>query len=150
MTIPPFDENGNLPLGIHYCTWDEFIARFETTPQRTRLLQGLKKAMEHLQAAGCRTIYINGSFVTDKLDPNDFDACWDSNGVEIDYLRDNAPELLNYYDRRLEQKVKYRGELFPSEMLADEAGMTFLELFQLDKEDNRKGIIAIDLIRWEV
>jgi hypothetical protein len=31
--------------------------------------------MEHLRAAGCRTIYINGSFVTDKLNPNDFDAC---------------------------------------------------------------------------
>jgi hypothetical protein len=62
MAIPPFDENGNLPLGIYDCTWTEFIARFETTPQRTRLIQGLKKAMKHLQNAGCRTIYINGSF----------------------------------------------------------------------------------------
>lgn len=150
MTIPPFDENGNLPPGIHYCTWDEFIDRFETTPRRVRLIRGLIKAMKHLQAAGCRTFYINGSFVTDKLDPGDFDACWDIDGVDIDYLRANAPTLLNYYDRRLEQKIKYKGEIFPSEMIADEIGRSFFEIFQVDQEENRKGIIAIDLMRWEL
>jgi hypothetical protein len=56
MTIPPFDDQGNLPPGIHFCTWDEFIARFDTTAKRSRLIEGLKKAMEHFRAAGCRTI----------------------------------------------------------------------------------------------
>ncbi|MEQ9368777.1 MAG: hypothetical protein RIG63_07040 [Coleofasciculus chthonoplastes F3-SA18-01] len=149
MTIPPFDDQGNLPPGIHFCTWDEFIARFDTTAKRSRLIEGLKKAMEHFRAAGCRTIYINGSFVTDKLNPNDFDACWDAEGVDIDYLRMNAPTLLNLYDQRAAQKSKYRGEFFPSELLADDTGLTFLELFQFDKRKNRKGIIAIDLLRWE-
>lgn len=149
MTIPPFDDNGNLPPGIHFCTWDEFLDRFDTTVQRKRLIEGLKKAMEHLRAAGCRIIYINGSFVTDKLNPNDFDACWDAEGVDIDYLRTNAPTLLNFSDKRAAQKSKYRGELFPSELIADEKELTFIELFQLDKRQNRKGIIAIDLARWE-
>jgi hypothetical protein len=149
MTIPPFDDNGNLPAGIDFCTWDEFLARFDTTVQRSRLIEGLKNAMEYLRAAGCRTIYINGSFVTDKLNPNDFDACWDAEGVDINYLRTNAPTLLYLYDKRAAQKAKYRGELFPSELLADETGMTFLDLFQLDKKQNRKGIISIDLVRWE-
>jgi hypothetical protein len=149
MTIPPFDDNGNLPPGIHFCTWDEFLDRFDTTVQRKWLIEGLKKAMEHLRAAGCRIIYINGSFVTDKLNPKDFDACWDAEGVDIDYLRTNAPTLLNFSDKRAAQKSKYRGELFPSELIADEKELTFIELFQLDKRQNRKGIIAIDLVRWE-
>ncbi len=149
MTIPPFDDVGNLPPGTHFCTWDEFLDRFDTTVQRKRLIEGLKKAIEHLRAAGCRTIYINGSFVTDKLNPNDFDACWDAEGVDIDYLKNNAPTLLNFSDKRAAQKSKYRGELFPSELIADEKELTFIELFQLDKRQNRKGIIAIDLVRWE-
>lgn len=57
--------------------------------------------------------------------------------------------ILNLYDQRAAQKSKYKGELFPSELLADDTGLTFLELFQLDKRKNRKGIIAIDLLRWE-
>lgn len=148
MTIPPFENNGNLPPGIHYCTWDEFVARFETTPLRSRLIQGLLKAMEQLKAAGCRIIYINGSFVTQKPEPNDFDACWESDGVNIEYLRNNAPLLINYYERRTELKFKYKGDIFPAEMQAEETGLSFLELFQLDRKQNRKGIIAIDLTRW--
>jgi hypothetical protein len=149
MTIPVFDEFGNLPPGIHFCTWDEFLERFATTPQRVRLSDGLKRAMEQLKAAGTRTIYINGSFVTQKPIPGDFDACWDADGVDIDYLRTNVPTLLDLTDRRAAQKAKYGGELFPSEWIVDEAGTTALDLFQVDSHQNRQGIIAIDLVRWE-
>mgnify|MGYP000535921932 CR=1 FL=1 len=145
MSIPDFDQFGNLPPGIYFCAWEEFIDRFETTPQRSRLIQGLTQAMLILKTAGCRTIYINGSFVTNKAKPNDFDACWDVDGVDIDYLKTNAPKLLNCID----QKAKYKGELFPSEWVVDELGTQAIELFQVDKKQNRKGIIAIDLIRWE-
>lgn len=76
--IPEFDENGNLPPGVYWATWEEFKEQFGTTPRRSLLIEGLKTAMEQLKAAGCRTIYINGSFVTSKPNPNDFDACWDA------------------------------------------------------------------------
>ena len=69
-------------------------------------MRGLRMAMEQLKAGGCRTIYINGSFVTIKPDPGDFDACWDSEDVDYDYLRKNAPRLLNHLDRSA-QKSKY-------------------------------------------
>lgn len=149
MTIPAFDSLGNLPSGIHYCSWNDFINRFETTPRRRRLIDGLTKAMTHLKNAGCLTVYINGSFVTDKLNPNDFDACWDSEGVDFNYLKINAPELLNFSDRRMAQKAKYYGELFPSELIINEEGNTALDLFQVDINQNRKGIVAIDLKEWQ-
>jgi len=104
-------------------------------------------AMEQLKAAGCRTIYINGSFVTIKADPGDFDACWDREEVDIDYLRIHAPKLLNHYDRT-GQKAKYKGEIFPSDQPIGNYGIDSFELFQRDRKQNKKGIIAIDLVRW--
>ncbi|KKD39161.1 MAG: hypothetical protein WAN66_22690 [Limnoraphis robusta] len=55
--IPNFDENGNLPPGVHFCEWEEFVERFGTNDLRLRLMSGLRKAMEQLKIAGCRTIY---------------------------------------------------------------------------------------------
>ncbi|RUT08231.1 hypothetical protein DSM106972_013990 [Dulcicalothrix desertica PCC 7102] len=97
--IPDFDENGNLPPGVHFCEWDEFVDRFGYNDGRALLITGLQMAMEQLQAAGCRTIYLNGSFVTIKPDPVDFDACYDRETVDFNYLRMYAPRLLNFYDR---------------------------------------------------
>ena len=39
-------------------------------------MAGLGAALENLKNAGCGTVYINGSFVTNKVVPNDYDACW--------------------------------------------------------------------------
>lgn len=103
--------------------------------------------MEQLQAAGCRTIYINGSFVTNNPNPSDFDACWDREDVDIDFLRENAATLLKIYDRAA-QKAKYRGEVFPSDQPVDD-GIMSIDFFQRDRKQNLKGIIAIDLSRWE-
>lgn len=145
--IPEFDENGNLPPGVHFCEWEEFVDRFGTTDLRLRLMRGLQMAMQQLKAAGCRTIYINGSFVTSKSDPGDFDACWDWEDVDINYLRREAPKLLNFYDRA-GQKSKYKGEIFRADQPVGDYGLISLEFFQRDRNLNAKGIIAIDLLRW--
>ena len=145
--IPDFDENGKLPPGIHFCTWEEFTDRFGTTLRRLRLINGLKLAMEQLQTAGCQFIYINGSFVTEKLNPGDFDACWDANGIDIHYLESLAPVLYNP-QRTAQQKAKYGGEFFRSDLPADSYGTSYLDFFQFDTRTNTiKGIIAIDLSR---
>lgn len=148
--IPEFDENGNLPPGVHWATWEEFVERFGTTQRRLRMIQGLLLAMEQLKAAGCPTIYIDGSFVTRKQNPGDFDACWEDSGVDINYLASIAPTLYKFAQKRAEQKAIYRGEIFPSNYPANSYGTTYLDFFQFDtRTDTRKGIIAIDLVRWE-
>jgi hypothetical protein len=58
--------------------------------------------------AGCRRVYIDGSFVTAKNGPNDFDACWEADGVNPDLL---DPTLLTWRDHRAAQKAKFGGEL---------------------------------------
>jgi hypothetical protein len=141
--IPPFDAIGNLPPGVHWATWQEFVGRFGETPHRRRLLAGLKAALDSMQVAGCRTVYIDGSFVTAKDVPNDFDACWDIDGVDPALL---DPILLTFNYGRAAQKAQYLGELFPAQFDEGGSGTTFLEFFQIDKESgNSKGIIAINL-----
>ena len=106
-------------------------------------MEGLRAALENLKRAGCRTAYIDGSFVTSKEVPNDFDGCWEEAGVDPFAL---DPVLLTFDPGRASQKAKYMGELFPASTIASGDGFSFLEFFQTDKETGRsKGIVAIDL-----
>ncbi|MEH2055922.1 MAG: hypothetical protein V7K97_07105 [Nostoc sp.] len=148
--IPEFDESGILPSGVHWAEWSEFQEIFVTSLTRQRMIDRLELAMTQLKAAGCRTIYIDGSFVTSKQKPGDFDACWEDNGVDINYLESIAPTLFNFALRRAEQKIKYKGEIFPSNYPANDSGTAYIDFFQFDTRTNtRKGIIAIDLQRWK-
>jgi hypothetical protein len=99
-----------------------------------------------LGAAGCRRIYLNGSFVTDKRQPGDIDVAWDPDGVDVECLLGLEPVFGEFADRRAAQKAKFGCEFFPSSFVADLVGNTFLEFFQIDKDtEQRKGIIALDL-----
>ncbi len=91
---------------------------------------------------------VDGSFVTAKSIPNDFDGCWSTEGVDFDLLNLIDPILLTFGNGRAAQKAKYLGELFPADTTEFGTGRTFLEFFQIDKETgDQKGIIAIDLRR---
>ncbi|HEY5377248.1 MAG TPA: hypothetical protein VIK01_26395, partial [Polyangiaceae bacterium] len=81
--LPAFETHGNLPPGIHYAGWAEFSTRFGvSTEQRRYLISGLENGLRDLQSAGCALVFVDGSFVTVKASPNDFDACWDIRGVD--------------------------------------------------------------------
>ena len=140
--IPKFNSDGNLPPGVHWANWQEFAYCFGKTPHRQRLLRGLKSALDSLSKAGCQVVYIDGSFVTKKENPNDFDGCWDIKGVDPELL---DPILLNLDNKREKQKAKYQGELFPASGKADVTGKTYLDFFQIDRNGNPKGIVAINL-----
>ena len=91
-------------------------------------------ALDSLSRAGCQTVYIDGSFVTDKEVPNDFDACWEETGVAPELL---DPVLLRFDAGRAAQKARYLGELFPASIGATADGMSFREFFQTDRETGR-------------
>ncbi len=141
--IPPFDAEGNLPIGVHVATWDELVRRYGWNERRKILLDGLRRALDDLRAAGCVRAYVDGSFITSHPAPNDYDGCWEPAGVD---LRRLDPTLYDFANERRAQKRKYGGELFPASFIADAAGFTFFELFQLVRgTEGRKGIVAIDL-----
>ena len=139
--IPPFDSRtGYLPPGIHDGTWSEVKTRFGGNPHRRRLIAGLRRVLRHLGQAGCGSILLNGSFVTNKPAPNDYDAAWEPAHVDPDRL---DPVLLDFSNGRAAMKRKYGGELFPAGGRAI-ADMTFRDLFQRDRDGARKGIVRID------
>jgi hypothetical protein len=144
--LPPFEPSGNLPEGVHSAFWPEFLERFGTTRRRRYLLVGLRAALSALQTAGCRYVYINGSFVTAKLSPGDYDACWDTAGVALHRL-DRV--FLAFDHGRAAQKAKYRGEFFPAHLTEGGSGATFLDFFQTDRDTGqRKGIVRLDLLEF--
>ena len=137
LMLPPFDENGNLPPGVYLATLAEIETRFATTPHRKKLFIGLIAVAENLKAANCKTLYLNGSFITNKEEPGDYDACWEP--LDVDQNLD--PVLLK---DRTARKTKYLGDIYPRiPELAQ--GLDHFKSWQLDRDDNVKGIIVIDL-----
>lgn len=148
VVLPALTIDGLLPPGIHLAEWDEVYAAFGTTPHRRRLLDGFRRAINALKSAGCKKAYLDGSFVTSKDKPGDFDGCWEETDVDPSLL---DPILLTFVNGRIAQKIKFGGELFPAGFVADPTtGSIFIDFFQIHKETGAaKGIIAIDLERLQ-
>ena len=76
MPIPPFNQHGLLPPGIHPATLEEVVQKFGFSSKRQDLIErGLKPVVERLKALGVREVYLNGSFTTSKPSPGDIDGC---------------------------------------------------------------------------
>lgn len=140
--LPPFDQlTGRLPEGEHEAEWEELVDRLGWNRRRRQLLDGLAAAIEALATAGCRRVWLNGSFVTSKEEPGDFDACWDTDGVDLDAL---DPVILDLSAGRAAQKSRYGGELFPN-VIEAESGLVFAEFFQNERDTGRKGIVVLKI-----
>lgn len=141
--IPQLNADGLLPYGIHPATLEEVTERFGGNERRRGLLKGLREALTLLRAAGCRRVFIDGSFVTSKQHPNDIDVCWDISGVDPDAL---DPVFFDFENGRAAQKARFRAEFFPAQVPEGVTGKTFLEFFQVDKQTGEpKGIIELEL-----
>jgi hypothetical protein len=144
--VPDFVDIGGpwmvLPPGVHDATLEEIEVRFATSDHRKRIFAGFRNGLTALRKAGCRKIYLDGSFVTEKPVPGDFDACWDPIGVD-DAKLDSV--FLDFSDGRKNQKKRFYGEFFPASVLADGTHI-FLDFFQTDRHTGKvKGIICINL-----
>lgn len=135
--IPEFNTSGNLPSGVHWTKWEVFIKRYGYSSHRIKLISGLKLGISNLKDVGCKVIYIDGSFITSKERPNDFDVCYEESDINSSLLKVKYPELIDFKNKRKSQKDKYFGEFFP---------MDLFDFFQRDKITNElKGIIGIKL-----
>jgi hypothetical protein len=107
-----------------------------------RQLHGLAQAALSLREAGCTRLYVDGSFVTSKEEPGDFDACWDEDGVDRGRL-DGV--ILDLTEKRAAQQAKFGGALFPAHLFDQGSGMTILESYQIDPISHQpKGIVMLN------
>lgn len=143
--IPAWLPNGDLPPGVHFATWRDLQQRLAFHPRRRVLLEGFRRGCAALRSAKCRLVYLDGSFVTAKEQPGDFDACWDITGVDEAAV---DPVFWDFSLGRAAQKRRFFGEFFPAQFPEGATGRAFVEFFQVNKETgSAKGILAIRLAR---
>lgn len=86
--------------------------------------------------------WLDGSFVTAKENPSDFDIAWDTTGVKGDLLH---PVLLDVRPPRHAQHARYGGDVIPN-VLEHGSGMPFLDFFQQNPITGEpRGIVQINL-----
>ena len=132
--IPAFNENGYLPAGIHHATVQEVRERFGTgSEQREAQAQSLEWLIPLCRRAGITRLLINGSFVTDRLEPNDVDCVllqgpgYRANSAASAELRVGLPFL----EIKIVGEVDYR---FFAETV-----------FGTDRDWTPKGVIEVEL-----
>jgi len=73
--IPPFNESGFLPPGVHRAALAEVEERFGRGSEIRRVqMDSVRWMAELAKRAGVERIILNGSFVTDIMEPNDVDC----------------------------------------------------------------------------
>ena len=102
-------------------------------------MKGLREVARHLKRAGVRRLYVNGSFVTDKPHPNDFDGCYPAEEADMHLL-----ETPLYTHNREDMKARYGGEVFPDVYIPGR-GRDPLVFFQSTRAGEPKGIVVLDL-----
>ncbi len=136
-------DDSYMPAGVYDATWTEVVVKFGFSYKRQQLLPGLKAACLALRIAGAAHLYLDGSFVSNKKNPGDWDACFPMQGVDPALL---DPVLLDYRNDRAAQKAKYKGETFLADHSSGMLGPPYLQFFQKNKKTGApKGIVRLDL-----
>ena len=140
--IPDFDAaTGYLPAGEHVADWNEVSDRFAWNAHRLHLLSGLRRLAAALRDAGCGLFLVDGSFVTRKEFPGDFDACCDFTGMSaITLMR------LRLMASKEIMKAEYYGEVYAyARSVPSDERYSFREFFQRDVDDIPKGLVHLNL-----
>ena len=139
--IPDFDLHGNLPPGVHPATIDEVVERFGgPSLSRRKRTEALCEFYDFARPFTVR-LYVDGSYVTQKLSPNDVDialvltSTFQYETTEGGRLRD-----------RLKLKRRDRLDVFPYIDRRDERECWERVLgWMSDRELNPKGIICVEV-----
>lgn len=137
----PYTKTGTLTPGIHTLSLADFKSQFgSATAIRRELYFKLWEGLKNLKASRVMNVYLDGSYVTDKKDPNDIDGCWDAHkDVNVAVL---DPVFLDFANRDL-MRDKYGVDFFLSQTIEGKSGEPFTAFFQTDRDGVPKGIVHI-------
>jgi len=141
--IPDFREDGYLPEGLHLATEAEVIFRFGTsTNQRRRLALQLRRWIELARSVAAKRLFVDGSFVTVKPEPNDVDAVIWLAGDFVDRVSRGDIEAIELETMLLTRRPE---EIFAAEDQRD--WDDWVEFFSRTREldGRRKGIVEVEL-----
>lgn len=123
--------------------WGQFVANFAWNNRRRFLIGGMRRALLNLQSAGCSAAIVDGSFVSRKEEPEDYDLAFDPVGVNGGLV---DPVLRRHDDQRKSMKAKYFGDVFPWGTVAcATTRLIYRDFFQRDRSGVAKGVVLLDV-----
>ena len=143
MALPNFNENGDLPAGVHKAPLGEVIDRFGSWPPRRRsVVERLKRI--HLIALGTghmARFIVFGSFVTNKPEPNDVDIFI---LMEDDFDTGKLPSETRLLFDHAAAQAHFGASVFWVRRLAAFAGeQETIEYWQIKRDGSQRGIVEI-------
>jgi hypothetical protein len=148
MPIPPLNQDGLLPVGVHECTLAEMKTQFgvfQRSDRRSRLVAQLETFLSEAARTGLVvSVLVDGSFVTATPEPNDIDLI-----VIVSASYDFAAEItMAAYNVLSKQRVRRR---FGFDLLLAREGSPearrWVEFFQQVRlaPGKQKGILKVRL-----
>lgn len=143
MALPDFNDAGDLPPGIHQATLGEVVERFGTTAAKRRVLALRLERIYQLavETGHVARFIVFGSFITDKLEPNDVDVfILMENSFEFDQLVGETRLLFEHGTAQ----THFGCSLFWVRRLAALDGeQATIEHWQIKRNRELRGIIEI-------
>src|SRR6266487_4179135 len=132
--IPDFTDAGHLPPGVYPATLDEIEARFGRESEIRRVqMESIRWLADLAARADVARIILNGSFVTDIIEPNDVDC--------VLLVESNFPS-----DPRLEAELNDGLPFLEIKLVGQVDFDIYLNaIFASDRFGNRKGMIEMIL-----
>ena len=140
---PEFDDNGDLPAGVHQATLTEILQNFGVeNVQRIRLGQRLERIYTLVNNTGKLARFIVfGSFVTAKPIPGDVDIfllmedSFDANQV--------SGEAALIFDNEKAQNVLEASIFWIRKLAAIGSEQEAVEYWQIKRDNTRRGIVEV-------
>lgn len=143
MTLPDFNEDGDLPPGVHPATLDEVLVRFGRGWPERRVAAGRLARIHHLANSTGKVarFIVFGSFVTSKPKPRDVDIVLImDDSFDLASLPGDAAVVFQHHeaDAQLGASVFWstRSGAFGGEQ-------AMIEYWQLKREGGFRGIVEI-------
>lgn len=144
MSLPEFNEFGDLPEGIYPASLAEIVARFGAgSAQRSAVTARLQRIVELSRATGhLDRLLVFGSYVSETTEPNDVDVIL---VMRNDFRSETCPpETLALFDHARANDVLGASIFWVRpDMLLGEPLERFLAFWQTKRDGRRRGIVEI-------
>lgn len=138
--LPPLNEHGDLPAGVHVADWTEVQQRFGTGSKvRLHAFETLKRLHELATATGAlRTFYVFGSFVSTTPEPRDVDVVL---VMSRDFRLEDCPPQSRALFSHLAAQVRFGATIFW--FREETMPQDLMRAWQVKRDGTLRGILEV-------
>ena len=141
--LPEFNQDGNLPEGIHLATEGEVFTRFATPSARRQWLgEQLRSLLALAKSTGqLARMFLWGSFVTSKEVPNDLDVLL---VMDTGFVVEAVPAQAQVVFDHVQARLRFHADVFWTKASLDPQVLPlWLDTYQTGKDFTRRGIVEV-------